>query len=108
MMSDLNITTTIAQLPNIQGMAAAQIAHPEVQQVFAAQLAQQAVKEQHQQVQKVDRQEGSDAVKEEKEGRQDPGHHPGKRKAAAQKEPEPEEQPASASPWIGHLVDRKV
>ncbi|GFK92549.1 hypothetical protein NNJEOMEG_00374 [Fundidesulfovibrio magnetotacticus] len=109
-MSDINIVTTVAQLPNLQGLAGAQLAHPEAQQVFAAQMTQQMLKDQHDQVQKVDKQEGSDAVDEDKEGRQEARRQASGRRNAPhhQPEPEPEAQPASSSPWLGHLINRKV
>jgi hypothetical protein len=109
MMSDINIATVVSQLPNIQGVAGAQLAHPEAQQVMAAQLAQQALKEQVNQVQKVEKQEASEAVKDEEKrrrgGGQDLRHR--KRQAMPQSENETEVQPA-ASPWLGHLLNRKV
>jgi hypothetical protein len=110
MMSDLNITTTIAQLPNLQGVAGAQLAHPEAQQVFAAQLAQESLKEQMHQVQKVEKQEGSEAVKDEKEGHGGAEQHMHQHNRQAQKEtPEDgDSAPASASPWLGHLINKKV
>lgn len=110
MMSDINITTSIAQMPNLQNVAGAQAAHPEAQQIFAAQMAQQTLKEEAQQVQKVEKQEGSDAIKDEDE--QQAGRR--RREAAMlgrkakKREPEEEEQPATSSPWLGHLVNRKV
>lgn len=109
MMADINLTTTIAQLPNLQTVAGAQLAHPEAQQVFAAQLAQQALKDQTHQVQKVEKEEGSEAVKDEKEKRRAPGQElqPRKRQAKAEAPEEPAAE-ASASPWLGHLVNRKV
>ncbi|WP_243359301.1 hypothetical protein [Fundidesulfovibrio terrae] len=109
-MSDINIATVVAQLPNLQGVAGAQLAHPEAQQVFAAQMAQQALKDQGHQVQKVEKEEGSEAVKDEKEKRrgaeQEP--HPRKRQAqqAAPEEPESPAQPGS--PWLGHLINKQV
>ncbi len=109
MMSDLNITTVIAQMPNVQGQAAAQLAHPEVQQVFAAQMAQQALKQQSEQVQKIEPQEASQAVQDEDEQQRSARNrhqHPGERK---HREDAPEEtEPASSSPWLGHLLNMKV
>lgn len=109
MMSDLNITTVIAQMPNVQGQAAAQLAHPEVQQVFAAQLAQQALKQQSEQVQKIEPQEASQAVQDEDEQERSARnrHHPGERKRR-EGEAEEETEPASSSPWLGHLLNMKV
>ncbi|MFP5223488.1 MAG: hypothetical protein ACLGSA_14450 [Acidobacteriota bacterium] len=110
MMSDINIATSIAQLPNLQGIAGAQQAHPEAQQIFAAQMAQQALKEQQHQVQKVDKQEGSEAVKEDRDNKRGEEHELRQRKRHARQDAEPEEEaPApSSSPWLGHLVNRKV
>ncbi|MBI4803939.1 MAG: hypothetical protein HY795_01750 [Desulfovibrio sp.] len=108
-MSDINITTTIAQLPNLQGVAGAQLAHPEAQQVFAAQLAQESLKEQMHQVQKVDKQEGSEAVKDEKEGRGGEQHMHQRNRQAKKDAPEDgDSAPPSASPWLGHLINKKV
>jgi len=108
-MSDLNITTTIAQLPNLQGLAGAQLAHPEAQQVFAAQLAQESLKEQMHQVQKVEKQEGSEAVKDEKEGRgREQQMHQHNRQSKKETPEDVDSAPASASPWLGHLINKKV
>lgn len=109
MMSDINITTSIAQMPNVQGVAGAQLAHPEAQQVLAAQLAHQVLKDQTHQVQKVEKQEASEAVKDEKEG----GHggqdqHLRKRQAKSPAPDESETPAEASSPWIGHLINRKV
>lgn len=110
MMSDINIATSIAQLPNLQGIAGAQQAHPEAQQIFAAQLAQEALKNQHDQVQKVEKQEGSEAVKDDRDNKRGEEHELRQRKRHAHQEADPEEEdPAiSSSPWLGHLVNRKV
>lgn len=110
MMSDISITTTVAQLPNVQGVAGAQLAHPEAQQAFAAQMAHQALKDQHQQVQKVEKQEASDAIKDDEEQRRGGREETNRRKRQAQPET-PEEAdsgPASSSPWLGHLINKKV
>jgi len=106
MMSDLNITAPIAQMPNLQGMAAAQLAHPEVQQVFAQQMALQLQKDQHQQVQKVEKQEAAVQVKDEDDSRQSGRQHQRSGRQHAQEERE--ERTPSPSPWVGHLLDRKV
>jgi hypothetical protein len=110
MMSDINITTSVVQLPNIQGMAGAQLAYPEVQQAMAAQLAQQALKEKDFQVQKVEKQDASEAVKDEKRkgrgGSNDQRRRT--RQAAPEQEAQADDQPGAASPWLGHLVNRKV
>lgn len=106
MMADINITAPIVQMPNLQGMAAAQLAHPEVQQVFAQQMALQIQKDQQHQVQKVEKQEPAVMVKD------DDGSS---RQSAQQQQPrrqhhpaEGEDAPPSSSPWIGHLLDKKV
>jgi len=111
MMADINITTSIAQLPHLQAMAGAQLAHPEVQQVFAQQMAQEALKQRMQQVQKVERQEQGEGIKADQDGRRgsEGGHTPGRRGRHAREEAREEEpMSASASPWVGHLVNRKV
>ncbi|WP_243312226.1 hypothetical protein [Fundidesulfovibrio agrisoli] len=105
-MADINITAPIVQMPNLQGMAAAQLAHPEVQQVFAQQMALQIQKDQQHQVQKVEKQESAVMVKDEDSSRQSAQHQQQPRR---QRHPdEGEDAPPSSSPWIGHLLDKKV
>ena len=109
MMSDINITTVVAQLPNLQGVAGAQLAHPEAQQVFAAQMAQQALKDQTHQVQKVEKEEGSEAVKDEQEKRRGAEQQLSPRKKKAlQAAPEEPEAAQAGSPWLGHLINKQV
>ena len=108
MMSDINITTTIAQLPNLQGVAGAQLAQPEAQQILAAQLAQEALKEQMHKVQKVDKEEGSEAVKDDEERRRGGQGLQHRKRQAKPDADEPETPPALASPWLGHLINKKV
>jgi len=106
-MNDINITTVVAQLPYMQDVAHTQLTGPQVQQVFAAQMAQQALRAQNSQVQKVEAQSGSQAVSDEKERKRRPAHAAlVKRQAGAEEEPD---APASnASPWLGHLLNMKV
>jgi hypothetical protein len=104
-MSDINMLAPIVQMPNLQGMAAAQLAHPEVQQVFAQQMAQELQKEQNQQVQKVDKQEQAVSVKDDETHNSPQGQHQQQRRQSRQEQDEPV---ASGSPWIGHLLNKKV
>lgn len=110
-MGDIHITTSIAQMPNVQGLAGAQLTHPEAQQVFAAQMAQQALKEQMQQVQKTEKDAGSTAIKADEERRHGQEHHPGrddKKHRGSGQEDGKESAGASGSPWLGHLINRKI
>jgi hypothetical protein len=110
-MADINLTAPIAQMPNLQGVAGAQAAHPEAQRIFAAELAQQALKEQQKQVQKVEREEEPEAVKRDSERRQgeEPGPHQRKRQAKGGQDEEETGPPNAASaPWVGNLLNKKV
>lgn len=110
-MGDINLTAPIAQMPNLQSVAGAQVAHPEAQRIFAAELAQQALKEQQHQVQKVEREEEPEAVKRDKERRQgqEPGSQQRKRQAKGQEDEEEAGAPSAASaPWVGNLLNKKV
>ena len=110
MMAEIDFITSIAQLPNLQGLAGAAQAQPEAQQIFAAQMAQEALKEQTHQVQKVEKDEGSEAIKDDQERRrgadQELQHR--KREAKPDASEESDNPPASASPWLGHLINKKV
>ena len=109
MMTDINITTSIAQIPNLQNVAGAQTAHPEAQQLLAAQIAQQSLKDEAKQVKKVEKQEGSAAIKDEEEQRGGQQHHESASRERRHSEDAGEDAPpASPSPWLGHLVNRKV
>lgn len=107
MMSDINITTMVAQLPYMQDVAHTQLTGPQAQQVFAAQMAQQALRAQNQQVQKVEAKQGSQAVSDEGNRKKQPPP-----KALAHRRVEAEEEPdapaSNASPWLGHLLNKKV
>ncbi|WP_459935039.1 hypothetical protein [Fundidesulfovibrio butyratiphilus] len=109
-MSDINITALIAQMPYVQTMANTHVLMPEAQQYFASHMAQQVFKQQQEQVQKAEKQDASQAVRNERESRQNSGS----RQQAQGRRPAPkeieEETPSddAASPWIGHLVNKKV
>lgn len=107
-MTNLNITTLIAQLPYLSNVAHAEAVHPEVQQAATAQMAQQALKDQNEQVQKIDAQDGSEPISDEDERRRGRG---GQRRAQRRAAPPAQEEPvvvSNASPWVGLLVNTKV
>ena len=106
-MTDINITTVVAQLPYMQDVAHTQLSAPQAQQVFAAQMAQQALRAQNSQVQKVEAQHGSEAIKDEEQRKRQQGHRPPHKRQAAPEE-EPEIMASNASPWLGHLLNKKV
>lgn len=109
-MSDINITALIAQMPYVQTMANTHVLMPEAQQYFASHMAQQVFKQQQEQVQKIEKQEEPHSVRKDKDNRQNPdARRQAQRRRAAPRQEEEETPPdGAASPWIGHLVNKKV
>lgn len=106
-MTNINITTVVAQLPYMQDVAHMQLTSPQMQQVFAAQMAQQAMRAKNEQVQKIEAQHGSEAISDEEDRKRRQGRPPQHKRHAAP-EDEPEVMASNASPWLGHLLNKKV
>ncbi len=102
----INLTTIFQVMPYAQNVAHAELVAPQTQQVVSTMLAQEALKHEQSQVQKVEKQEHPETVAEERQARGDAWEQQQRKR---EKEPEPEEAPLSnASPWSGNLVNKRV
>ena len=108
-MNNINFATLISQLPHLQSVAAAQISHPETQQMAAAQMAQQVFTKEHSQVQKVEAAHGPDAADKDKKREKNRFAMQKRRLTGSAVEAQDEDSSTSnASPWAGHILNMKI
>jgi len=103
----IDLSTIFQVMPYAQNVAHAEVIHPAVQQATATELAKQHMKEEEQQVQKLEEQDGADAINDQDEKRRQEERHPGRRQARDMPTDE-HTNPAHISPWTGNLVDAKI
>lgn len=103
----INLTTLFQVMPYAQNVAHAELALPQAQQAAASLMAQENLQKDQSQVQKVEEQDGAEAVKDENGGRKGGNRHKRRRPSP---EPEPECAPAAsnASPWSGNIINRRI
>jgi DNA-binding protein H-NS len=103
----IDLSTIFQVMPYAQNVAHAEVTHPAAQQATATELAKQHLKEEEQQVQKLEEQDAADAIKDQGGERRQEGRHPGKRQAREHPTDE-HTNPAHISAWTGNLIDAKI
>jgi len=105
----INLTTLFQVMPYAQNVAHAEMVAPQAQQAAATLVAQEHLQKDQNLVQKVEEQDGAEAVKDENGGRKG---GTGQRRRRAPKKPEPDldDAPAAsnASPWSGNIINRRI
>ncbi|MEA4857324.1 MAG: hypothetical protein AAGU21_00715 [Solidesulfovibrio sp.] len=102
----IDLTTVFQTMPYVQNVAHAELVQPQAALAASQEMARQALADQAKQPQKIDQQDAMDAVKDDRE-RQAPGQHQPRGRRRPQPEPE-QTQASNASPFAGHIVDRKI
>ncbi len=103
----MSINLVFMQIPLVGEISGAMQGHPEAQQTVAREHAQETLKNEQSQVQKLERQDASQEV--QPDGKQAGGQHHGGGRGRQRKRP-PEESPPDTkeSPWAGNIVNRRV
>jgi hypothetical protein len=104
----IDYPTLIAQLPYVSKLATAEQTHPEVRQEIFGPMLLQKQREKEKGVQEVSKPEKPLTVERDGGGGGQPGGHGSQRQHAAPEEEAAEEPAASASPWTGNIIDRKI
>ncbi len=108
----LDLPILISQLPNVQQMLGPQYVPPEAAQALFGEVVANQQRKEEQNVQEVDKQEGTEAM-----GRDSGGNHEdaqSQRQAAARRARTADEEDASAtqssnaSPWTGNIINVKI
>lgn len=104
----IDLTTIFQAIPYVQNVAHAELVHPEASLAASQVLAQQALTEQNKQTPRIEQQDATDAVGDEKQ-RQSQGQR--QHRPRRQPEPEPGSQETQASnptPFAGHIINLKI
>lgn len=102
----IDLTTIFQTMPYVQNVAHAELVQPEAALMASQAMARQALADQSKQPQRIEEQDATDAVGDEHQ--RQAGEQQG-RQRRRQPQPEAGETQAShASPFAGHLIDRKI
>lgn len=101
-----NLPVLLQSQPLLANIASNEQNAPLVQAQFSAELAREAQKRVMEQVEKVQKNEATEAVRDDRnrDGK-------GGRQASSQrreKEPEPEPEPQAKTPWSGNIINVKI
>lgn len=106
----LDMPILISQLPHLQHVIGPQNMPAEAQQMlFGQMVAEQQRKVEHT-VQKVEKDEGLDAMGRDSGGNKNAGRQMPRqqRKASSESEAQPGTQASNASPWAGNIINVKI
>jgi len=103
----IDLSTVLQVMPYAQNVAHAEVIHPGVQQATAAELALQRLREESEQVPKLEEQDAADSITDQDEERRREGRQPRKRHAKPSAEDE-ETAPTHITPWTGNIIDAKI
>ncbi len=103
----IDLSTVLQVMPYAQNVAHAEVIHPGVQQATAAELALMRLREEGEQVPKVEEQDAAESITDQDEQRRRDGRQPRKRQARHPAEEE-ETTPTHVTPWTGSIIDAKI
>lgn len=105
----IDLTTVFQAVPYVQNVAHAEQVNPEAQAMATQALAQQALAKEHEQTQRIEKQDGADSVRDD-EQRKGGGHGRQRRRHAAANAETQEEmtQASNSTPFAGHIINMKV
>lgn len=109
MSTTINLPVLLAQLPHLAKVTSVAQSAPKTQAQFAEELSREQEIRQRNQVQEVDEQEKSTAVKDEDSyGEETPRQAADRRRDAQEEESETETESTPRSPWAGNIINIKI